>query len=48
MMVISTSLEVPTSPFLDLTVISNSEIQTNFSAPLSDGGAAINSYKVKI
>ena len=38
--------ETPSAPFLDLTVLSDSSIYANFSAPLSDGGAAINSYKV--
>lgn len=39
-------IEVPSAPFLDLTVLSDSSIYANFSAPLSDGGSAINSYKV--
>lgn len=38
--------EVPTAPFLDLTVLSDSSVYANFSAPISDGGSAINSYKV--
>ena len=38
--------EVPTTPFLDLTVISGDTIQTSFTPPLSDGGSNINSYKV--
>jgi hypothetical protein len=29
-----------------LTVVSNSEIEVNFTSPLSDGGSAINSYEV--
>eukprot|EP01032_Pedospumella_encystans_P021111 gene21111-23955_t len=41
------SLEVPTAPFLDLTVLSDSSVYANFSAPISDGGSAINSYKVE-
>jgi hypothetical protein len=40
------SLEIPTAPFLDLTVLSGESIQANFTAPLSDGGSAINSYKL--
>ena len=39
-------LETPSAPFLDLTVLSGDSIQANFSAPLSDGGAAIHSYKL--
>jgi len=39
--------EIPTAPFLDLTVQSQSSIYSNFSAPLSDGGSAINSYKLE-
>lgn len=42
------TLETPSAPFLDLTVLSDSSVYANFSAPLSDGGAAINSYKVSI
>jgi len=40
------ALEVPSAPFVDLTVLGSDLIAVNFSAPLSDGGAAINSYKV--
>jgi len=40
------SVDVPTSPFLDLTVISDSSIKASISPPLSDGGASINSYKI--
>ena len=39
-------IETPSAPFLDLTVLSGDTIQANFSAPLSDGGAAIHSYKL--
>lgn len=39
-------IDVPGAPFLDLTVLSQSSIYANFSPPLSDGGSAINSYKV--
>jgi hypothetical protein len=39
--------EVPSAPFLDLTVLSSSAIQANFSAPLSDGGAAVDSYQLQ-
>jgi len=41
------SASTPTSPFLDLTVLSQSSINANFSAPSSDGGSAINSYKIE-
>lgn len=41
-----TSVDVPTGPFLDLTVVSDSSIKASISPPLSDGGAAINSYKI--
>lgn len=41
------ALDVPGAPFLDLTVLSQSSIYANFSPPLSDGGSAINSYKVE-
>jgi hypothetical protein len=40
------ALEVPTSPYLDLSVLSGDTIQASFTPPLSDGGSAINSYKV--
>lgn len=39
--------EVPTAPFVDLTVISGSSIGVNFTSPLSNGGSAINNYKVR-
>lgn len=42
------SLDVPGSPFLDLTVLSQSSIYANFSPPLTDGGSAISSYEVSV
>ena len=39
--------EVPSQPFLDLTVISGDAIRADFFSPLSDGGSAIHSYKVE-
>ncbi len=41
------ALEVPSAPFVDLAVLGSDLIAVNFSAPLSDGGSAINSYKVE-
>ncbi len=41
-------LETPSAPFLDLTVQSQSSVYANFSPPLTDGGSAIHSYKVRI
>eukprot|EP00981_Chlorochromonas_danica_P003361 scaffold644_cov168-Ochromonas_danica.AAC.53 len=40
-------LDTPSSPFLDLTVLSQSSIYANFSPPLTDGGSAIYQYKVE-
>jgi hypothetical protein len=40
------ALEVPTSPYLDLSVLSGNTIRAEFTPPLSDGGSSINSYKV--
>jgi len=37
---------IPSAPFLDLTVLSGTSVRTNFSAPLTDGGSAITSYKI--
>lgn len=42
----NSSAEIPSAPFLSLSVVSNSEVQVAFDSPLSDGGAAINSYEV--
>ena len=37
---------MPTSPYLDLSVLSGNTIRAEFTPPLSDGGSSINSYKV--
>ena len=39
--------EVPSQPFLDLTVISGEAVKVDFFSPLTDGGSAIHSYKVE-
>jgi len=36
----------PSSPFLDISVLSGSSIRTKFLPPLTDGGALISSYKL--
>ena len=38
--------EIPSAPFVSLSVVSNSAVQVNFTSPFSDGGSAINTYKV--
>ena len=37
---------MPTSPYLDLSVLSGESIQAFVTPPLSDGGSSINSYKL--
>jgi hypothetical protein len=39
-------LDVPSVPLLNLTVISDKSILNTFNVPESNGGSAINSYKV--
>ena len=43
----TTTPTVPSAPFVDLSVIDGSTIRANFSAPVTDGGVAISSYKVE-
>ena len=39
--------QIPSTPFVQLNVLSNSAVGVNVSLPISDGGSAINSYVVE-
>ena len=44
---LATSSQVPSEPFVNLNVLSNSAIGVNIALPIDDGGSAINSYVVE-